>query len=162
MTKWEGERLLTDTGSPAYSESEWTTWTQPEGNVYFSRSLTFRSVTDCDTREESTRQTIETWTSFLTGLAEAKGFRLSCDVELYLRVEADECYYYFADFATRCIFWLDAYDTSDLGLGPVVSESHSRTQFIPIVFLISQTAQVCNSNLNSGPMWNIFQCISVA
>jgi len=143
----EGKFVLTDTGSPAYSESEWATWTQPEGNVYFARSLTFKIVTDCNTREESTRQTVESWITFLAALAEAKGFRLSSDVELYLRVEGEECYYYFADFTTRCIFWLDAYDTSDLGLGAVVSESHSRMTFHS--HLLSQLTQCTGLQLQS-------------
>jgi hypothetical protein len=67
---------------------------------------------------------IVSWVQHIEKEAESKGFALSDTVELYVQLEEGDCNYYFADHAARTLFWLDDYDTTELGLLPVVSPSH--------------------------------------
>ncbi|KAF8889704.1 hypothetical protein BD779DRAFT_1671802 [Infundibulicybe gibba] len=45
-------------------------------------------------------------------------------IELFIRIDGEDCTYYLVDHATRTEFWLDAYDTDDLNIAPVASRSH--------------------------------------
>lgn len=58
-----------------------------------------------------------------------KGFILTDSIELYLQVDDEDCNYYFIDRATQTVFWLEEYETSELGLHPVISPSHL-SQFV--------------------------------
>jgi len=64
------------------------------------------------------------WVPNIEKRAADRGFVLSDNVELYIQIDDEDCNYYLADHATQIIFWLDNYETSELGLLPVVSSSH--------------------------------------
>lgn len=64
------------------------------------------------------------WAAEAERLAVEKGFVLAASVELYLQVDDEDCNYYFIDREAQTVFWLEEYETSELGLHPVVSPSH--------------------------------------
>lgn len=50
----------------------------------------------------------------------------SIHTEVFLKLEGDDCGYYFVDHETHSQFWLYETSTQDLGLNPVTSISHLR------------------------------------
>ena len=78
-----------------------------------------------------TAKNISAWLIAVEELASKKGFTFTDHTELFLELHENDCNYYFVDHAFRTLFWLDAYDTSELGILPVVSSSHlSRPSFL--------------------------------
>ena len=71
-----------------------------------------------------TAESISAWVLEVEERASKKGFAFTDHTELFLQLEGNDCNYYFVDHGVRTLFWLDAYDTSDLGILPVVSSSH--------------------------------------
>jgi len=67
------------------------------------------------------------WAREVEKQAADKGFVLTDCVELFLQLEDEDCNYYFVDRATQTLFWLEKYETSELGLHPVVSSSHLKS-----------------------------------
>lgn len=45
-------------------------------------------------------------------------------VELFIQLEGSGCAYYFVDHFSRTEFWLDQFDTDEVGLPHVASEEH--------------------------------------
>jgi len=63
--------------------------------------------------------------------ASKKGFVFSNFTELFLQLNGNDCNYYFVDHGVQTLYWLDAYDTSELGILPVASPSHlSKPNFL--------------------------------
>ena len=71
-----------------------------------------------------TAENISAWVTEVEERASKKGFTLTDHTELFLQLDGYDCNYYFVDHSVRTLFWLDAYDTSELGILPVVSSSH--------------------------------------
>ena len=71
-----------------------------------------------------TAESISAWVLEIEERASKKGFGFTDHTELFLQLAGNDCNYYFVDHSVRTLFWLDAYDTSDLGILPVVSSSH--------------------------------------
>jgi len=71
-----------------------------------------------------TAETISAWVIEIEERASKKGFTFTQHTELFLQLDGNDCNYYFVDHGARMLFWLDAYDTSELGILPVVSSSH--------------------------------------
>ena len=69
-------------------------------------------------------ENISAWVTEVEEQASKKGFVFTDYTELFLQLEGDDCYYYFVDHDVRTLFWLDAYNTSELGFLPVVSSLH--------------------------------------
>ncbi|KAF6764333.1 hypothetical protein DFP72DRAFT_420556 [Ephemerocybe angulata] len=113
---------------PMYLPQQWSAHTHPEGQVYFVRSGPIRVVTDSYLYKSEVSDKIVSWVQIIEKEAASKGFSLTETVELYVQLEDEDCNYYFADHAARTLFWLDDYDTSELGLLPVVSPSHLKLQ----------------------------------
>lgn len=109
---------------PRYLPEQWSPHVHPEGQIYFSRSITLRVVTDSYMYTPSIAEKVTYWVSNIEKRAADRGFVLSDTVELYIQIDDEDCNYYLADHATHTIFWLDEYETSELGLLPVVSSSH--------------------------------------
>ncbi|KAH9478561.1 hypothetical protein JR316_0009018 [Psilocybe cubensis] len=65
------------------------------------------------------------WASLVEKMALDKGFLLpSGVVELFLQLDGNDCNYYFIDRYTQAIFWLEQYDTTEVGVHPTISSSH--------------------------------------
>jgi hypothetical protein len=78
------------------------------------------------------------WVIEVEEQASKKGFVFTNLTELFLQLDGNDCNYYFVDHGVQTLFWLDAYDTSELGILPVVSPSHlSKPNFLnSLTFLI--------------------------
>jgi hypothetical protein len=63
------------------------------------------------------------WIKKIEDLMADKNFPVSGQLELFIKIEDEDCAYYFVDHATRKESWLNDIDTDDLGLPPVVSLS---------------------------------------
>ncbi|TEB18540.1 hypothetical protein FA13DRAFT_1648550 [Coprinellus micaceus] len=109
---------------------QWSAYTHPEGQVYFGRSgdSSLRVVTDSYLYKPEVAEKLVSWVQIIEKEAEALNFNVSESVELYVQLEDEDCNYYFADHVARTLFWLDDYETSALGLLPVVSPSHLKLQ----------------------------------
>jgi len=71
---------------------------------------------------------ITAWIHRIHKETSSKGTYVSESAELFLQLEGEDCWYYFADHTARTLFWLDDYVASDLGLLKVVSESNMKYQ----------------------------------
>lgn len=132
-------RILTHSpNSPRYLPEQWSPHVHPEGQKYFSRSIALRVVTDSYMYTPSIAEKVMYWVPNIEKRAADRGFILSDSVELYIQIDDEDCNYYLADHATKTIFWLDEYETSELGLLPVVSSSHlSCVSFVPTQYSFS-------------------------
>ncbi|RXW16482.1 hypothetical protein EST38_g9372 [Candolleomyces aberdarensis] len=120
--------LPQQTGSPKYLPQQWAAYTHPEGQVYFVRDGSIRVVTDSYLYKSEIADKIVSWVQHIEKEAESKAFTFPDSIELYVQLEEEDCNYYFADHAARTLFWLEDYDTTELGLLPVVSPSHLKIQ----------------------------------
>ncbi|KDR80108.1 hypothetical protein GALMADRAFT_242345 [Galerina marginata CBS 339.88] len=119
-----GMFLSTRDASPTYLPPQWSASVHPEGKIYFYRDSGLRIVTDSYLYTPEVGEQICAWAHEVEKQAADKSFVLTDSVELFLQLEDDDCNYYFVDRATQTLFWLEEYETSDLGLHPVVSPSH--------------------------------------
>ncbi|KAF8884900.1 hypothetical protein CPB84DRAFT_1788808 [Gymnopilus junonius] len=119
-----GMFLSTRDASPTYLPPHWSAVTHPEGNIYFYRNVGLRVVTNSYMYTPEIGEKTCAWATEAERQATNRGFPLTDSIELYLQVDDEGCNYYFIDRVTQTVFWLDEYDTSELGLHPVVSPSH--------------------------------------
>ncbi|EDR16188.1 uncharacterized protein LACBIDRAFT_291942 [Laccaria bicolor S238N-H82] len=110
--------------SPRYLPEQWSPHVHPEGQIYFSRSITLRVVTDSCMYTPSIAEKVTYWVSNIEKRAADRGFVLSDSVELYIQIDDEDRNYYLADQATHSIFWLDEYEISEMGLLPLVLQEH--------------------------------------
>jgi hypothetical protein len=118
--------LSTRDASPTYLPPQWSASVHPEGKIYFSRNAGLRVVTDAYLYTPELGEQICAWADEVERQAADKDFALTDSVELFLQLDHEDCNYYFIDRTTQTMFWLEQYDTSELGLHPVVSSSHLR------------------------------------
>jgi len=71
-----------------------------------------------------TAENVFAWVREVEERASKKSFAFTNHTELFLQLDGIDCHYYFVDHGARTLFWLDVYDTSELGILPVVSSSH--------------------------------------
>ncbi|KIM35667.1 hypothetical protein M413DRAFT_449623 [Hebeloma cylindrosporum] len=112
---------------PTYLPPQWSDSVHPEGKVYFHRNSGLRVVTESYLYNRDTAENISAWVMEIEERASKKGFVFTDQTELFLQLDGNNCNYYFVDHGVRTLFWLDAYDTSALGMLPVVSSSHLKT-----------------------------------
>ena len=74
--------------------------------------------------DQNTVDRVCAWTTEVERQAENKGFIFDENIELFLEIYEDDCSYYLVDRATQTLFWLSEYTTAELGLKPVISDSH--------------------------------------
>ncbi|PPQ98173.1 hypothetical protein CVT26_003219 [Gymnopilus dilepis] len=103
---------------------QWSPLVHPEGTTYFHRDAGLSVVTDSFMYASDIADKISAWATEVEKRAKEKGFPLAPSVELYLQVDDEDCNYFFIDHVTQTVFWLEEYQTSDLGLPSVVSPSH--------------------------------------
>ncbi|KAK0220251.1 hypothetical protein IW262DRAFT_1383573 [Armillaria fumosa] len=111
---------------PTYLPPHWTSHVHPEGQLYFRLDAPCSVVTEAYLYHAATMAKVDHWTKKIETLLEEKKISVSSDVELFIKIEEDDCAYYFVNHATRTEFWLDAIETDSLGLPDVASPSHLR------------------------------------
>ena len=109
---------------PTYLPQKWSYSVHPEGKTYFHRKCGLRVVTESYLYNSVNAENISAWVIEVEERASEKGFTFTDHTELFLELDGNDCNYYFVDHGVRTLFWLDAYDTSELGILPVVSSSH--------------------------------------
>ncbi|KAJ7862478.1 hypothetical protein B0H14DRAFT_2505724 [Mycena olivaceomarginata] len=108
---------------PTYLPLHWSAHIHPEGQLYFYREGSFRVVTEAYLYRTETLDQVTRWIKKIEDLMADKNFPVSGQLELFIKIEDEDCAYYFVDHATREESWLDDIDTDSLGLPPVVSLS---------------------------------------
>lgn len=109
---------------PNYLPPQWAAHNHPEGQLYFSKDATIRVVTEAYVYDGNVMEKVEHWIKVVEDLVPQKQIVLSDDVELFIQIEGNDCFYYFVDHRSRTEFWLDNVDTNEIGLEPVVSTTH--------------------------------------
>jgi hypothetical protein len=84
---------------------------------------------------------VSIWITTIEELVAQRNIVLSDNVELFLQIDDDDCAYYFIDHVTRTEFWLDALNTDDLNIPPVVSPSHLR-QDVSCMLMLNANSEV--------------------
>ncbi|KAJ7138527.1 hypothetical protein C8R43DRAFT_955377 [Mycena crocata] len=108
---------------PAYLPQHWSAHIHPEGQLYFFREGSPRVVTEANLYRPETLNKVTRWIKHIEDLVADKISPTSDQVELFIKIEDEDCAYYFVDNTTRAQFWIENVDTDDLGLPPVVSLS---------------------------------------
>ncbi|KAH8829359.1 hypothetical protein DL96DRAFT_1708503 [Flagelloscypha sp. PMI_526] len=109
---------------PSYLPPLWASHTDPEGARYFVQDSEPRLVTPTDIYVSTNAGRLQFWLKHIQALLITKNITISPALELFLRLEDDDCCYYLVDHASQKEFWLEDLETDALGLGPVVSPSH--------------------------------------
>ncbi|KAG7095379.1 hypothetical protein E1B28_006136 [Marasmius oreades] len=109
---------------PSYLPPCWSSFVHPEGQIYFARDSPLRIVTEAYLYNPETLAKVLYWSKHIESLVEEKGMPLSENIELFILIEDDGCSYYFVNHAIQTQFWLEQYDTTELGIPDVASESH--------------------------------------
>jgi hypothetical protein len=112
---------------PIYLPLQWTTHTHPEGDRYFYRSTALPVVTEANLYNSDLQDKVSHWVDLIEQEMTAKQLVFAGRVELYVKIEDDNCYYYFVDHDSQTLFWMENYDSERLELPPVVSSSHLKT-----------------------------------
>ncbi|KAF7355801.1 hypothetical protein MVEN_00908200 [Mycena venus] len=110
-------------GRPAYLPPHWSAHIHPEDQLYFYRQGPFQVVTEEYLYHLETLEKVTRWIERIDDLIASKNFPVSDQLELFIKMEDEDCAYYFVDHATQAEAWLEDIDTDDLGLPPVVSLS---------------------------------------
>ncbi|KJA16230.1 hypothetical protein HYPSUDRAFT_148042, partial [Hypholoma sublateritium FD-334 SS-4] len=104
----------------------WVAAVHPEGNSYFFRAEPplLRVVTGCNMNDPATAERVSAWVEYIQAFALEKGIIFTEYMELFIQLDDTDCQYYLADDSKLTVFWLESYESDDLGLLPVVSRSH--------------------------------------
>ncbi|KAF9269667.1 hypothetical protein L218DRAFT_850859 [Marasmius fiardii PR-910] len=109
---------------PSYLPPCWSSYVHPEGQIYFARDSPLRIVTEAHLYELEILAKVLYWSKHIETLVEEQGMPLSENIELFILIEDDGCSYYFVNHAVQTEFWLEQYETADLGIPDVASDSH--------------------------------------
>ncbi|KAJ7797588.1 hypothetical protein B0H14DRAFT_3547673, partial [Mycena olivaceomarginata] len=108
---------------PAYLPPHWSAHIHPEGHLYFCREGSFRVVTEAYLYRPQTFDKVTRWIKEIEDLMADKEFPVSDQLELFIKIEDEDCAYYLVDHATQAESWLETIDMDNLGLPPVLSIS---------------------------------------
>ncbi|KAJ6541114.1 hypothetical protein B0H10DRAFT_1855449 [Mycena sp. CBHHK59/15] len=108
---------------PAYLPLHWSAYIHPEGQLYFCREGPFRVVTEAYLYRPETLAKVTHWIRRIEDIVVDKQIPIADQIELFIKIEDEDCAYYFVDHATCAQFWIEDIDTDELGLPPVVSVS---------------------------------------
>ncbi|KAJ7359201.1 hypothetical protein DFH08DRAFT_845389 [Mycena albidolilacea] len=109
---------------PTYLPLHWSAYIHPEGQLYFCREgPSLRVVTEAYLYRPETLDKATRWIKRIEDLIAEKEFPASHHLELFIKLEDEDCAYYLIDHVTHAASWLETIDTDDLGLPPVVSLS---------------------------------------
>ncbi|KAJ7158968.1 hypothetical protein C8R43DRAFT_994627 [Mycena crocata] len=108
---------------PTYLPPLWSVHVHPEGQPYFFLAGPLRVVTEAYLYLPGDLKRIYRWIQQIHDILSQTNIIISQQTELFLKLEDEDCAYYFVDHATRTQFWLETYETDELGIPPVVSTS---------------------------------------
>ncbi|KAJ7512641.1 hypothetical protein B0H11DRAFT_1946634 [Mycena galericulata] len=108
---------------PTYLPLKWSAHIHPEGQLYFCREGAPRILTEAYLYRPEILDKVTCWIEKIEERLVRINFPVSDQVELFIKIEDDNCAYYLVDHATRAQSWLEEINTYDLGLPPVVSLS---------------------------------------
>ncbi|KAJ6473316.1 hypothetical protein DFH09DRAFT_1057753 [Mycena vulgaris] len=108
---------------PAYLPLRWSAHIHPEGQLYFCLDGSLRVVTEAYLYRPQTLDKVTRWIKKIEDIVADKSFPISDQVELFIKIEGEDCAYYFVNHTTRAQSWMEDIDTDELGLPPVVSLS---------------------------------------
>ncbi|KAJ7662459.1 hypothetical protein B0H17DRAFT_1020131 [Mycena rosella] len=108
---------------PEYLPPLWSAHVHPEGQLYFYRDGSLRVVTEAYLYRTETVENVCLWIDRIQEILCSTNTAVSRDIELFIKLEDDDCAYYFIDHANRTQFWLETSGTEELGLPPVISIS---------------------------------------
>lgn len=116
---------------PTLLPPQWSAYVQSEGKVYFYHNGPIATVTESWIYTPNVAAEAEKWIDLLTWRIKERKIELA-DVELCIRIDEDkDCLYYVVDRRDRMLFWLEDYETADLGLDDVVSPAHLSKFVLP-------------------------------
>ncbi|KAH9855347.1 hypothetical protein C2E23DRAFT_815397 [Lenzites betulinus] len=123
-----GQFAYAGESEPRYLPLGWTSFVQPEGQLYFARNSSPRVVTDAYLYSAVIQERILHYAAVVTKVIDAKQITLPDTAEIYLSPSqsGDECSYYVADHAAHILFWFEEVDLDQLLIPDLVSESHLR------------------------------------
>ena len=105
----------------------WLPCPHPEGSLYFIHKGAPSIVSDAELGVDASRELMNYWGGVACDKAKGLGISLSDSTELYLRMDAGKCNYYFVDHEYQIIFWLDTVAVDDLNFEACASSpSHLR------------------------------------
>ncbi len=118
---------------PPYIAQGWTVSVNPEGSPFYIHRDKHLITDDpiqqagiCDKIMESEKR--------LSLLVETEGLTLPDDFECYITcdAESDKCKYYYVDYSTQTVFWLEEIDPErhDINMAPVCSVAQMSTSDI--------------------------------
>ncbi|KAJ7136840.1 hypothetical protein C8R44DRAFT_767978, partial [Mycena epipterygia] len=108
---------------PEYLPPLWSAHVHPEGQLYFCREGPLRVVTEAYLYRAEILENVCCWIDHIQQILANTQPRVSGAIELFIKLEEEDCAYYFVDHATRAQFWLQSSSTDELGLPPVISTS---------------------------------------
>jgi hypothetical protein len=126
-------------GRPSYLPPYWSAHIHPEGQLYFCREGSLRVVTEAYLYRPETLDRVTRWIKKIEDMVADKDFPVSDQLELFIKIEDEDCAYYFVDHATHAESWMEEIDTDDLGLPPVVSVSQLSQWLLSGFHLLAQS-----------------------
>ncbi|KAJ6586470.1 hypothetical protein DFH09DRAFT_1274909 [Mycena vulgaris] len=108
---------------PEYLPRFWSAHVDPEGQLYFYCEGPLRVITEAYLYRPETLKNVCLWIDLIQEMLSNTKTPISGGTELFIKLEDDDCAYYFVDHVTRTQFWLESSDTDTLGLPPVISIS---------------------------------------
>ncbi|KAF4583377.1 WW domain-containing protein [Pleurotus pulmonarius] len=110
--------------TPTYLPEGWASYVHPEGQLYFCRHSTPVIVTEAYLYNSENMQKVFFWLKCIEALCEERQIVVHPGIELFIQLEESGCAYYFVDHLSKTEFWLDQFDTDEMGLPQVASEEH--------------------------------------
>lgn len=109
----------------------WFAHVHPNWQLYFCRQGVPRVVTEAYLYRPEIMDRVTLWVEKIEAMLVDRNLPMNEQMELFVKIEGEDCAYYFVDHATRTQFWLEELNTFDLGLPPVVSPTQlSQQHFI--------------------------------
>jgi hypothetical protein len=111
---------------PDYLPPCWKMLIHPEGQPYYFRDSELKIVTEASINRSEVWGKLSEWICGIEGALRCKGILPTESMELFIQPHEDweSCGYYFANHATRSLFWLDAVSSELIGYDGNTSFSH--------------------------------------
>ena len=115
----------------------------PEGQPYYFRDCELKIVTEASINRSEVWDKLSEWINGVEGALRCKGILPTESMELFLQPHEDwkSCGYYFANHATRSLFWLDQVSSELIGYDGNTSFSHL-SACIPLISIVIGTEEV--------------------
>ncbi|KAJ7816336.1 hypothetical protein B0H13DRAFT_2460276 [Mycena leptocephala] len=92
---------------PTYLPLHWSAHIHPKGQLYFCREGSLRVVTEAYLYRPETLEKVTHWIQKIEDIVANKNFPISDQLELFIKIEDEDCAYYLVDHAARAQSWLE-------------------------------------------------------